>query len=110
MISAVGTILMKIGAMRLPVFSLSLGYATAFLTNLHILLGFLLYLIPAFLWVYLLGRLPVSVVQPILALTYVVTPLLAMIWLGEGIPALRWLGIGTIVAGVAMVGLSQGRV
>jgi drug/metabolite transporter (DMT)-like permease len=98
-----GAILMKIGADQLPEFAISLEYVLAFVTSVPIVLGFVCYLLPGLIWVYLLSIHPVSFVQPVLALTYVSTPLLAMIILKEPVPTMRWLGIIVIVIGVCIV-------
>jgi drug/metabolite transporter (DMT)-like permease len=107
LVSAIGTLLMKVGADRLPGFSLSWEYALAIAKSPHIVTGLMLYVIPAFLWIYLLGKFPVSIVQPVIALTYVITPLMAMFVLGEMVPGLRWVGITLIVAGVTIVGFTH---
>jgi drug/metabolite transporter (DMT)-like permease len=57
----------------------------------------------AVIWSYLLTKLDISFVQPILALTYVITPLLAIFFLREHVPALRWVGICIIILGVYIV-------
>lgn len=106
LLGSTGAILMKRGAMDLPPFAFNLDYAWAFGSNRYILAGFALYFIPALIWTYLLAKLPVSVVQPILSLTYVLTPLMAMIFLSEPVPGLRWLGILVIIAGVTIVSMS----
>lgn len=106
LLGSTGALLMKRGAMDLPPFAMSVDYAWAFGTNRYILAGFALYFVPAIIWTYLLSKLPVSVVQPILSLTYVLTPLMAMVFLSEPVPGLRWLGIAVIVAGVTIVSIS----
>lgn len=106
LLGSTGALLMKRGAMDLPPFAVTFDYAWAFGSNRYIIAGFALYLIPALIWTYLLSKLPVSVVQPVLSLTYVLTPLLAMIFLSEPVPGLRWVGILVIVVGVSIVSVS----
>lgn len=106
LLGSTGALLMKRGAMDLPPFALNIDYGMAFATNAYILAGFALYFIPAIIWTYLLSKLPVSVVQPVLSLTYVLTPLMAMLFLSEQVPGMRWLGIVVIIAGVTIVSLS----
>jgi len=103
MMGSVGALCMKVGALKLPDFSPTPGYAVAFVSSPYIMSGFFLYFVPAVIWTYLLAKLPVSIVQPILALTYVVTPVLALMFLGEPVPVLRWLGIAVIIIGVVIV-------
>lgn len=105
---AIGALLMKVGAghigeVQLNGLSAVLSYAGKMFTSPVILGGMSLYFLSAAMWLYLLTKLDLSVVQPILALTYVVTPILAILFLHESVPALRWVGIVVIIAGVLIV-------
>jgi drug/metabolite transporter (DMT)-like permease len=105
-LGACGTILLKVGAERV-VYSdgIAILVATA-LKNPHLVIGFILQMIPLVSWVVLLKYMPLTKLQPMIALTYVVTPVLAVIFLGEHIGPLRMAGIGLIVAGVLLVSAS----
>ena len=108
LMGAFGGILMKLGAKSIgPVEVNSLDKAFSFLlhilTNPPLLGGMLLYFLSAVVWAYLLTKLDISFVQPILALTYVVTPILAFWLLQEGVPLMRWVGIAIIIIGVVIV-------
>lgn len=105
---AVGALLMKVGAGKLGTIHLDsvqavLGFIGKMFTSATILGGMTMYFLSAAIWLYLLTKLDVSVVQPILALTYVATPILAIIFLHERVPLARWLGILVIVIGVFLV-------
>ena len=105
---AVGALLMKVGASSLGVLQLSnlndvLLFFGKFLTNFTIMAGMALYFLSAAAWLFLLTKLDISYVQPVLALTYVVTPILAIIFLNESIPPVRWIGIVIIIIGVFIV-------
>lgn len=105
---SIGGILLKLGAShvgQLNFYDLSgfLAYSLKLFSNWIVLLGFVAYFGSGVIWTYLLVKLPVSLVQPILALTYVLTPILAVALLGEHVPVLRWLGILIIIVGVAVV-------
>lgn len=105
---SVGALLMKIGAGQMGAVQLnSAQAATHFLlkifTSPTVLGGMALYFFSAAVWLYLLTKLDISIVQPILALTYVVTPILAIFFLGEGVPLSRWAGIAVIILGVFIV-------
>lgn len=111
-VGAFGGILMKIGATQLGHIEIgSFGQLFHFLislfTNLPSLGGIALYFLSAVTWSYLLTKLDISFVQPILALTYVATPLLAIVILNEQVPPLRWLGITVIIIGVFIVAKSS---
>ena len=107
-VGAFGGILMKIGASQIGLVEInSLGQLVGFLfklfTNTPSLAGVLLYFLSAVTWSYLLTKLDISFVQPILALTYVVTPILAIFLLNEHVPVMRWVGIMVVVLGVFIV-------
>lgn len=108
LIGAFGGILMKMGATSIghtEIHSISqlISYLFKLFTNPHSLAGVFLYFFSAVIWSYLLTKLDISFVQPILALTYVATPILAIILLHEHVPAMRWLGILVIIFGVFIV-------
>lgn len=105
-LGAIGGVLLKAGAAYVAYDS---GALTAFrqaITEPLLLGGVLLYAVPLVAYIVLLKTVPLSVLQPVLALTYVVTPLLAMLVTDETVPAQRWVGIGVIVLGVAVVAQS----
>ena len=106
LLGSLGAICFKHGAGQTHGVQLSLDLLWRTATNPFIAMGFLLYVIPAAIWIYLLGRWPVSQLQPIMSLTYVCTPLFAMWLLGEPMSAVRWLGVSVIVVGVAIVAQS----
>lgn len=110
-VGAIGGILMKIGATQIGHVEINsfwqlIEFLIKLFTNIQSLLGIFLYFLSAVTWSYLLTKLDISFVQPILALTYVVTPILAIIILGEHVPAMRWVGILIIIAGVFLVARS----
>ena len=105
---AFGGILMKIGASQIGhqeihSFSQLISYLFQLFTNIPSLIGVCLYFFSAVVWAYLLTKLSISYVQPILALTYVVTPILAIVLLNESVPLVRWIGILVIIIGVVIV-------
>jgi drug/metabolite transporter (DMT)-like permease len=107
LLGAFGSILFKMGAPAVfGQFAWKWEWVWMFLTDWRIMLGFFAYFIPALIWIYLLSKHPISLVQPILALTYVVTPLLAILLVQEEVSALRWTGIAVIIVGVFIVSRS----
>ena len=105
---AVGALLMKAGAEQMGAIQLDsaqaiLHFLIKIFTSPTVLGGMALYFISAAVWLYLLTKLDISVVQPVLALTYVVTPILAIIFFGEQVPLMRWFGIVIIIFGVFVV-------
>lgn len=106
-IGACGTVLMKVGAERVVHERNFFAVAGSLVTNWPLLCGIALQLVPLAGWTFLLKTMPLSKLQPMIALTYVITPLFAVLFLGEHIPMGRMLGIGLIVTGVLLVGASQ---
>ncbi|MCL7411684.1 MAG: hypothetical protein M8350_07765 [Methanosarcinaceae archaeon] len=72
-------------------------------SNLYVVVGLLLYMISAFLWLGALSSLNVSYIYPLLSLGYVITALFATIFLHEYISLTRWGGIFTIVIGCILI-------
>lgn len=105
LLGACGTVLLKVGAGRVT-YSEGVVPMLASAFNLPLMVGFTLQMIPLVAWVVLLKFMPLTKLQPMIALTYVVTPLLAVIFLGEQIGSLRMAGIGLIVIGVVLVSAS----
>lgn len=108
---ALGGILMKLGAthighVQINSFAKLISYLTKLAINPLSLSGIFLYFLSALIWSFLLTKLDISFVQPILALTYVVTPILAIIFLDEHVSVIRWLGITIIILGVYVVARS----
>lgn len=104
-VGAVGTLLMKVGAERVVYGEGSAALLRSLVMNAPLLCGIVLQLIPLAGWTVLLKTMPLTKLQPMIALTYVVTPVLAVLVLGEVLPAQRVLGIVLIVAGVILVGM-----
>ncbi|MEL4357145.1 MULTISPECIES: EamA family transporter [unclassified Luteococcus] len=75
----------------------------------QIAVGFLLYAVGALLMLvaYRFGEL--SVLQPILGLSYALSLVLGACWLHERITAGRLLGVAAVIAGVALVARGQAR-
>jgi len=102
-----GALLLKVGAKSLA--ARSGGWVAQFqaaLTTPTIWFGLALYLVPTILWIWLLRTIPLTVLQPILSLSYVLTALLALWILREPVPMQRWLGMGLIMAGIVLVSRS----
>ena len=105
MLSAFGGILLKLGAVKLsPIHSVA--DVIAIFLNWQILAGLAMYFIPAVMWIILLRRVDLSLLQPLMSIVYVITPILAIYYFGEHVSPLRWSGIAVIIAGVCIVARS----
>ena len=108
LLGSIGSLFMKSGAAKLPQeWDGGLwGFFFRVVESPLIVAGVVLYAIPAAIWIWLLRIMPLTVVQPALALTYVVSAVFAMFFLNESVPFIRWVGIAVIVFGVVLVGRS----
>lgn len=94
--------LMKTGAKQLgDVAHLTL---LGLLTNFPLMGGFCLYGLSALLLVLALKDGELSLLYPVIALTYVWVAILSFFLIHEQINAWKWLGIGLIVVGVGVLG------
>jgi len=96
-------ILYKIGAQRLA-FNLTI------LTNWPLIIGIILYGISAILMIISFKGGEISVLYPILALTYVWVSLLIPHFIpGDTMNPTKWLGIILILSGVSSIGIGGGK-
>ncbi|GMA52140.1 membrane protein [Alicyclobacillus contaminans] len=65
--------------------------------------GILLYVVATVISVYLLSKLPLSLVYPLQALTYVVAVIVAIAVFREHVSLMRWMGVLIILVGVGFV-------
>jgi len=105
LMSAVGGVFLKLGALRLDGIN-TIADFWRILTDWQIVVGLGMYFIPAVLWIYMLRKIDLSLLQPLLAIVYIVTPILAIFILKEHVSVMRWAGIAVITVGVVMVARS----
>jgi multidrug transporter EmrE-like cation transporter len=91
--------LMKIGLSQLGHPGL-MGY----LTSVPLLAGYALYGMNTVLMVFALRDGELSILYPIIALTYVWVAILSVVFFHESLNPFKLLGIGIVVAGVAVLG------
>jgi uncharacterized membrane protein len=103
LLTAAGQLLFKLGLNSLD--------PTLFgiITNYQLLLGFLLYGIGSVVLVISLKYGELSVLYPILALSFVWVAILSSTVLNEHINALKIVGIGCIILGVSAIGRKNGK-
>jgi drug/metabolite transporter (DMT)-like permease len=103
-IGAAAQVLIKMGAMHLTGHGL-----IAMLTNAPLMAGYSLYGISTVALVYALRDGELSLLYPVIALTYVWVTLLSFILFRETISPFKLVGIATIVAGVGVLGMGGKR-
>ena len=99
LLGSAAQILMKTGAN-----SLAGSGLLGFVTNLPLMAGYVLYGMSTVLLVLALRDGELSVLYPVIALSYVWVTILSVVIFQESINLFKCLGIATIVAGVAVLG------
>jgi drug/metabolite transporter (DMT)-like permease len=75
-------------------------------TNLYVLAGFACVFSASIFWLAVLSRAEISLVYPMLSISYVVVVILSYFIFRENVTLLRLVGCCVIIGGVALVGLS----
>ena len=103
---AAAQLLMKSGTERLPPGGLASlpGHLPLLVTNLPLLLGFILYGVNTVLLVAALRQGHLSVLYPIIALTYVWVTILSPVFLVDHLNPFKIAGVALIVLGVSLIG------
>src|SRR5580704_922081 len=113
--AAAAQVLMKFGAMHpMPGINLSdpasvMDFFRALLGNWQLLLGYSLHACNAFLLILALRDGELSMLYPIIALTYVWVNLLSMYFFHEQMNVWKALGIALVIGGVALLGRASAR-
>jgi drug/metabolite transporter (DMT)-like permease len=95
--SAVGSLFLKKSAAKFKINIKKL------LKNNNLIIGVLLYLITTILCIYALSMEDLSILYPVLSLSYVWVALLSIKFLREKMNFYKWLGIGLIIVGVIFI-------
>jgi len=109
LLNAGAQLLLKAGTNATGVLSLDAGWSSTLwrvATEIHFIMGVLLYGVSVVVWIFGLSRVPVSVAYPMLSIGYIVNAVLAHYLFGEAVTATRWLGIAFIIVGVWLVARS----
>lgn len=96
-----GQTLWKTGLAHHPI--RGLGGAFFALFTPYIFAGIVLYGLATVVWIFLISRLPISMLYPVQSLAYVLTAIIAIAFFHEHVSAVRWAGIAVIMVGVALV-------
>lgn len=82
---------------------LGAGAVYAAIGHPHVLLGLLLYATGAFLWLWVLANLDVSMAYPFVGLGFILTMLFGFFFLGEPLGIARVAGTLLVLAGVVLI-------
>ena len=98
---------MKMGTKGLPTGGTFADTIIGIFTNPYLFAGYSLYGLSAILLILALRHGELSILYPVIALTYVWVAILSVVIFHENMPYLRMLGIATVVCGVAVLGRSR---
>jgi drug/metabolite transporter (DMT)-like permease len=108
LIGASAPVLFKLGSEKFTMNPLKIMKNPLILfTNWKIILGCALYTTAAFLFIPALRGGELSVLYPLIALSYVWSAFLSMKILHEKMNALKWLGIAIIITSVGLIGFGS---
>lgn len=97
----IGQTMWKIGAEKIEI--------SGFKTIINVILspwiigGGVLYVIATAIWLYLLSKLPLSLIYPLQSVAYIIALFVALLVFKEVIPITRWVGVAVILFGVYLV-------
>ena len=100
LVAAVAQPLFKTGANRL----FANLTVTGFLTDLPLLVGLVLYGLGSILMILALRHGELSVLYPLISLSYVWVSILSVVVFHEAMPPVKIIGVATVIAGVAVMG------
>ncbi|MDI6736418.1 MAG: EamA family transporter [bacterium] len=72
----------------------------------RVIVGFLLFIVSALLWLRILQNADLSYAYPMLSLAYVIIVLSSKFILKEHVPLTRWIGVGIICIGIFLISQS----
>jgi drug/metabolite transporter (DMT)-like permease len=103
--SVAGQFFLKSGANQLGAVSLAnlSKFVGMMVTTPTIGIGLSCYAIGAIAYIFALSRIPLSIVGPSVALSYVFSVLMGKFFFGEAIPTVRYVGVALIMSGVILL-------
>lgn len=105
LLMASGQIILKLGLNRMGKLTEKPFWESVVLiiTNPHVIIGAILYVIAAFIWVWVLQQRQLSYIYPFLATTYIFALIGSSLILGEPINWVRWTGVAVIGFGIFLI-------
>ena len=98
-----GQVFLKFALMRMPAFGWTRTFWTALLGNWQFAACGLMFGLASLLWVYMMKVFPLSMVYPMLSLSYVFGMIAALLFFHETVSATRWIGVLLIVLGCVLI-------
>lgn len=107
LIQVAGQLLIKQGAAQLGASPTLLDSALGMVTIPHLFFGYTLYGLFTVIMVFALRHGELSMLYPIMALSYVWVTVVSVLWLGEPVNLAEMAGVAVIVIGVAVLGRGE---
>ena len=71
--------------------------------NFHVISGLLLYMLSVVFWLLALRQAQLSMLYPVVSLSYILVAAGSALFLGESLPIARIIGVAVIISGVVLV-------
>jgi len=81
----------------------SLGKVIMVMFSPWVIAGLALYVVATVIWIYLLSRLPLSLLYPLQSLAYVAAVVVSIFVFHEHVSLMRWIGVAIILVGVGFI-------
>jgi len=105
LLGAAGQVLIKIGANSLVHTASPVAVLVAMFTNPPLFFGYVLYALMTVLFIFVLKHEELSIVYPIISLTYVWVTVLSALVFREAVSVPRIVGVAIIMVGVGVLGM-----
>ena len=106
MFLAAGQVFLKFGLEKTKTFSWTWKYFHDFFTNWWLIASGLSMITATILWFYILKNNDLSLVYPLISISYIFGTLAAVFIFHESVPMMRWIGVLFIMIGVAFLAKS----
>ena len=107
MFLAAGQVFLKLGLGKTEAFSWTWKYFNDFFTNRWLIASGLSMIAATILWFYILKHNDLSLVYPLISISYIFGTLASVYIFHETVPAMRWIGVLFIMIGVAFLAKSS---
>ncbi|MDR1406504.1 MAG: EamA family transporter [Tannerella sp.] len=98
-----GQVFLKLAMEKTGTFRLVWAFFRNLLTNWHFAASGLCMAVASCLWIYMIKRYELSVVYPMISISYVFGMLASIYIFHETVPGTRWLGVFLIMTGVILI-------
>ena len=96
-------IFMKFAMLRMEKFSFTWAYFKDVLMNWQLALSGISIAVASIIWLYMLKHYELSLVYPLISISYVFGMLASVFIFHEIVPITRWIGVGLIMVGVVFL-------